>query len=166
MTASLALRQKIRKSKDERIGKPEHLVEWYKGSLYPLYSTQQCNRYNDCLYLIYGHQNGLYKIGITTNRFPRYKAITKASGNYVSEVIHIILENGYDESSRIAEAAIHCFFGNKKVAGEWFDLSVKDVLAIKNLIWEIEGESIDDRHKEHLVDKDKHIGYRRFLMQN
>jgi len=48
---------------------------------------------------------------------------------------------------------LHTFFKNKRKIGEWFNLDIKCLLAIKNLFYKIEGEYIWDYTKEHHTKK-------------
>jgi hypothetical protein len=45
---------------------------------------------------------------------------------------------------RFIEKQLHIFFKEKRKVGEWFELSVKDIIQIRNLLWEIDGEDIED----------------------
>ena len=51
---------------------------------------------------------------------------------------------GYDETSEYLEQWLHSYFSLKRVKGkgEWFDLSINDVVAIDSLFWTVEGWDI------------------------
>lgn len=56
----------------------------------------------------------------------------------------IELQTDYDEPSEFLEKYLHSYFKPKRVYGEWFNLTLKDICEIREFIWEIEGEWIVD----------------------
>ena len=63
-------------------------------------------------------------------------------------LIAIEPEVGYDESAAKIEEFLHRYFRNKKCNGEWFNLTIKDILEIRQLFWHIDGDYIIDEIKE------------------
>lgn len=123
------------------------LTDFYKSKVkYPLNQTEDDTR---CVYVIYSGSSGLFKIGISNNYNQRLMQIRAQSGMKIYEVIIIWLEPGRDEPAKIIETTLHEFFKSKRIVGEWFSLSIKDLIQIKNLFWEvIEGDYIEDNIKD------------------
>jgi|TARA_R110000744_G_scaffold373006_1_gene484957 hypothetical protein len=74
----------------------------------------------DFLYII--ENQGLYKIGYTSNFVNRYK-------NYKSHlgIVNLVyLHKGFD--TYLLEDKLHLVFKEKRKTGEWFDLSKKEIL--------------------------------------
>ena len=62
----------------------------------------------------------------------------------------ITLQEDYDESADYLENYLHKYFENKRKIGEWFNLTVRDIVQIRELFWFIEGEHLKDNVKEFL----------------
>lgn len=107
----------------------------------------------DCrfIYLFRNPTFNLCKIGITNNWLVRIRQLENSTGMKLQDLIVLELEPEYDERPKDIEKYIHNYFKEKRKEGEWFDLSVKDILAIKNLFYEIHGMDICDNIKEHLL---------------
>lgn len=128
---------------------PHYLVDDYKDKInYPnhLKATEDCIY----VYLIRNPLNGLCKIGITNNTKIRISQLENSSGMRLQMLIYIELEPNYDESALYIESYLHNFFNHKRVLGEWFNLSIKDIIAIRNLFYEIEGDYIQDNINTYL----------------
>ena len=102
------------------------------------------------VYIMYNHATGLYKIGITKDKKYRIKRLIAQSGCNIEYVLVIQLHTEYDESARNTEELLHEFFSSKRQKGEWFNLDVRDLVAIKDLFYYIDGECIDDDLAKHL----------------
>lgn|SRR5574341_1266238 len=77
------------------------------------------------LYIIIS-ANGLFKIGKTTNLKARVAQIKTSSPVPCSLLFH----TQYDEKVIDLEKKYHAEFNNKRVRGEWFNLSKSDLLPI------------------------------------
>ncbi len=80
-------------------------------------------------YLYIGYDGtGYFKIGITDNPKRRYKQIKTANPTFVYLWIFSV------NFPQVLEAELHSKFYNKKVQGEWFQLSSSDLESIANRI--------------------------------
>ena len=103
---------------------------------------------HDYVYLLYNPLNKQVKIGRTQNLQNRLKQLRTQGGCNYNLIVAIDLETGYDENSEWLEAFLHEHFKDKRRIGEWFELSVRDVVAIRSLIWYVDGQDIEDNTKE------------------
>lgn len=124
------------------------LSKYDKVKNYPNHekTTKNCR----FIYLFRNPNSGLYKIGITNNPTQRLNEIRVACGSEIQEILVLECEIGYDEHPASIEMFLKDFFKSKRKHGKWFELSVKDVLAIRSLFWKIEGDWISDNVKEYL----------------
>lgn len=67
-----------------------------------------------------------------------------SSGMNIFILISLELLPGNDESPEFIEKFLHNFYIDKRVKGEWFQLSIRDIIEIRNLFYEIYGEDIYD----------------------
>lgn len=74
----------------------------------------------------------LYKIGQTANRWQRMNQLDKQTSEGIDEVIHTIA--AFDDAPGI-ERYWHQRFEERRVKGEWFDLSAEDIRAFKKRKW-------------------------------
>lgn len=125
------------------------LSEWYE-SVRDSYFYSVCSD-NDYIYLIYNYATGLYKIGYTSRYKERMQSLSAANGVLMNDVIWLRTEAGYDEAAVSIEASLHKYFASRRGRGEWFELTTRDVVAIRKLFYEIGGEEIEDNVKEHLT---------------
>ena len=128
------------------------LVDWYQNEVpYPTLPEHRYNSKSGTLMHVYvfaNECNHLCKIGITSDLRSRIKQVQSACGQPICRVLAIELSS-YDEDCKVVEAALHKYFKNKRVHGEWFNLSHRDIIEIRRLFWDtIEGESIKDNVKE------------------
>lgn len=79
--------------------------------------------------------NGLYKIGMSSNPKGRIKAIRTASP--VKVVLYRLF---YSSNMADAEAMLHLMFEDFRVCGEWFNLS------------NVELEILNDREGDHILE--------------
>lgn len=86
------------------------------------------------VYLIVS-DNEKYKIGITSKRNLQKRLKTLQTGN--SEKLEILKTHISDYASLI-EKTLHREFATKKLNGEWFDLSLSDVLTFEDRCCNIE----------------------------
>ena len=77
------------------------------------------------VYLLKG-ENGLYKIGRSKVPDVRINTITKAIAPFDIKTVHTAF---YPDCYK-AESDLHKLFANKRVRGEWFELSNEDIVAI------------------------------------
>ncbi len=110
----------------------------------------RCHEDCKCVYLIKNLSNGLSKIGITNRPKSRLRELERNSGNKLMALLIITLQEDYDESAEYLENYLHNYFENKRKIGEWFDLTIRDVVQIRELFWFIEGEDLEDNVKEFL----------------
>lgn len=83
------------------------------------------------VYLMHDTRNGFHKIGIS--KTPTYREKTLQSEK---PTIELICSKEYP-SRKIAEAiesALHKVYENNRIRGEWFDLSEKDILIIRETL--------------------------------
>ena len=89
----------------------------------------------DILYFIMNPLNFAVKIGITTNFRARYQTLCSATGLNLIKLCHVGMEPHYDESAKIVETHLHNFFYKKRLAGEWFKLTISDLKMIRDFIF-------------------------------
>jgi hypothetical protein len=143
----------------------ELFQEYYRVTKYPNLdrATEDCM----FLYLFRNPFSGLCKIGVTNNPQGRLMQLKNASGMEVQPLIVLQCEIDYDEHPKYIESFLHKFFAAKRKFGEWFDLHIKDILEIKNLIYSLGGYYIDDYHKFFLLKKfDYKSGHHAFKRLN
>lgn len=128
---------------------------YYEKVEYPISDKIRKMPEKKCVYLIANPVTKLCKIGITDNLYSRVQNLRSQSGCNLSVLIAIELELGYDEPAVLIEQVIHEFFHQKRIGGEWFNLNIKDIIQIKNLLYGIEGDWIEDNIKFVL----QHHGY-------
>jgi hypothetical protein len=135
------------------------LHEYKKQVKYPNHERQIDNQ--KYVYLFRNPLSKLCKIGVTTNPRERLRQLQRASGLEIQSLIVIELEQDYDEASYFIENFLHNYFYESRTFGEWFDLNIKDILAIKNLFWSIDGDYIWDNIKAYLLSNkyEKHYLY-------
>ena len=125
-----------------------YLIEQYQIE-HPYPVTQFENGSSIFVYLILNPISKLCKIGITNQPRTRHSQLQNQSGMPLFPLLVLEVEAGYDESGEMIEKFLHRFYKEKRKYGEWFDLTVKDIIQIKNLFWFIEGASIDDNLKNY-----------------
>ena len=76
------------------------------------------------VYVMIDKNTGYYKIGRSKN--PKYREITLQSEKPTIEMIHTFEAKNEDEKN------LHLLFQNKRIRGEWFDLSGSDLYTIDN----------------------------------
>lgn len=97
-------------------------------------SERNCNRNKESpcyVYLMQDLANGFYKIGISNN--PEYREGTLQSEK---PTIELICARQYPTRTiaEAFEAALHNTFTNKRLRGEWFELSPQDVEILKDTL--------------------------------
>lgn len=100
------------------------------------------------IYLSFNPQTRLVKIGVTNTPKTRARQIVNSSGMNIFTLILLELLPEYDESPQFIEKFLHNFYIDKRVKGEWFRLSIRDIIEIRNLFYEIYGEDIQDEISE------------------
>ena len=81
-------------------------------------------------YVYLMQHDGVYKIGISTDVPTRQKQINTALPHEVTVVHYFATSNMGDE-----EQFAHRFFAEKRLGGEWFELSADDVELFKSETW-------------------------------
>lgn len=139
-----------RKTDFELKTRASFLLDKYKKEVnYPNHKRQLDKQ--KYVYLYRNPLSNLCKIGITANPRQRLKQIQCSSGVEIQSLIVIELEQDYDEASYFVENFLHNYFYESRTFGEWFDLTIRDILAIKNVFWSIWGDMIWDNIKAYLL---------------
>ncbi|MBM5782937.1 MAG: GIY-YIG nuclease family protein [Pelagibacterales bacterium] len=128
-------------------------IEKYEKESYPLPDNLLCGLDCNYLYVIYCKHTKLTKIGITNNPTVRLMQLQNSSGVEMNYLMVLELEANYDEKPEVIERFLHKYFKNKKTFGEWFSLSIKDILLIKFLLINIEGCAFYDFLKDVFIDE-------------
>lgn len=131
-----------------------YLLDRYKNET-DYKTTPKCiEDSSNWVYLIANPINKMTKIGITNSPKERLRKLQTSCGIELLLLIAIELQPDYDENPSYVEDYLHKYFKPKRGIGEWFNLSIKDILAIKNLFFEvIYGENIIDNLKYCLTGK-------------
>lgn len=80
-------------------------------------------------YVLKNENNGLFKIGRTSDLFGRIRQINTQGGGGISLLFAAEIYT-FNTSERVLESVLHCYYKNKKVIGEWFSLESKDIFDI------------------------------------
>ena len=132
----------------KQIKSPNSLTDWYYTEVnYPFKQPERGAECTDVypfvsteiVYVVYNDLTKLTKIGITTNIKKRIRQLSNQNGCDIKLFQAIELEINYDESANYIESKLHNYFKDKRKVGEWFDLSLKDYVEIKNLFRRIDG---------------------------
>lgn len=83
------------------------------------------------VYLMHDTTNGFYKIGISNN--PEYRERTLQSEKPTIELI-VAKEFPVRAIAEAFEAALHKTYASKRIRGEWFDLTGRDVVDLKKAL--------------------------------
>jgi hypothetical protein len=130
------------------------LISSYQKDIpYPLKEFQRVPQGLEHTYVFYNPSNKTYKIGTSKNVRRRRRTIETMSGTELYILLDIELLEGYDERGALIESYLHKFFKDKRLDGEWFNLSVRDIIQIRNLFYEIYGEDILDNTRAILLNK-------------
>ena len=117
---------------------------------YYLYEAIEEGYFSEWLYLLWNPLTNFYKIGITSNIKKRWMDLSNAGGVQLYLIMAINLEIGYDEMSKSLEKIAHDHFKSKRQKGEWFDLSIKNLIEVRNYFYSIGGWDILDNLKDHV----------------
>lgn len=129
------------------------IITIYESSNYPI--TQFCSENEpNFVYVIYNQLTKLFKIGITSDITTRFRQIENSSGMKINPIFILELEINYDEKANLIESYLHSYFKHKRTIGEWFNLSIKDLMLIKYLLWNINGCDFHDYSKKVLLKKE------------
>ena len=96
------------------------------------------------IYLYRNPLSELCKIGIASNARLRLAQLQNSCGLELQSLIVLELEEDYDEAADYIEKFLHHYFNDSRKFGEWFQLTIKDIIAVRNLFWTIEGINIWD----------------------
>lgn len=97
--------------------------------IYKLLVCSRGNKYipkKEYVYIIKNIENGLFKIGYSTNPKNRISSIKTSAGVEIDEIEVAEVVNG-----RNVEKHLHRLFKNKRKLGEWFKLSKNDIKLAK-----------------------------------
>lgn len=122
------------------------IIEDYRKATYPHHTF--CSAEMRCVYVFFNPLSNFSKIGITNEPKTRLRHLQRQSGINIHQLILIELEPGYDETAPHVEEFLHRYFKAKRKIGEWFDLSVRDLIQIRALFYHIEGDYIWDSFRE------------------
>lgn len=87
------------------------------------------------LYFIKNQINNLYKIGISNCPKRRFSEIQNASGTQIMILKVIFCETDFSPSAKFIEDFLHNYFKEKRIIGEWFDFSKKELAAISQFFY-------------------------------
>jgi len=136
------------------------LSQFYFSKIqYPLQKHQFQSKSNSFVYVVFNRNNELFKIGITQNPYERVRTIQSSSGSTVLDILQIEVQCNYDESSLTIEKALHLYYKDKRVIGEYFSLSISDILEIEDLFLTIEGEDMLFFERNLIPELLPYIGY-------
>jgi len=92
-------------------------------------------------------QNGSTKIGISVDYENRRQWISLSGGVKLRTVFAMFMARECDEAAVIIERFLHKQYRLKRVHGEWFNLSRRDINHICNFLWYVCGDDIHDNRK-------------------
>jgi len=105
----------------------EDLVEqWARRANVSNWQQQAKKVQHRCVYVL--ECKGVYKIGKTGDLNKRMKALQTANP-FGMQVAHVI----FTEDHHKVEQALHLIFSNSREANEWFNLSIRDLAAMKSM---------------------------------
>ena len=85
------------------------------------------------VYVIKNKDTGLFKIGSTKNVEVRFRQLKNQSGANLHLLLTLGCERGYDEKNTVLEYWLHNQFKHKRVVGEWFELTARDLVEIRTI---------------------------------
>lgn len=120
----------------ERIYATIHIYDFLVNKYFPNHNRFEDNDFyptktseEKCfLYLMKDLANGYHKVGISNN--PEYREKTLQSEKPTIELIYV-KEFSTRKIAMSIESALHKTFDNKRLRGEWFDFSEKDIFNLK-----------------------------------
>lgn len=99
---------------------------------------------SECVYAILNPDNGYVKIGKTNSVKRRMFEIQTSCGSPIELIMAITPEPGYDESVDHIEKTLHRLLKEKRKTGEWFKLTLRDVIEVRDVFYRIEGIDMDE----------------------
>ncbi len=87
------------------------------------------------VYVIGSPESNIYKIGVAADPVRRLAQLKTAHHDNLELIISILTDDAYD-----LEARLHDLFIDKRVRGEWFDLTRDDLTYIRDVVWEPSNE--------------------------
>lgn len=108
------------------------------------------------VYVIYSPITQLYKIGISKDVKKRLTDIQNIGGLPVIPILCCELEIGSDASNYGMEKFLHNEYKNKRVIGEWFSLTKRDLVYIRTL-FVCEGENVDTHLLKDYIPNNKYL---------
>lgn len=121
------------------------LKDWYYSRIkYPLNKHQLVITRQRWVYVFGNKFNKTCKIGIAERVYERKQQLQATCGHELKLILAIELSPGMDESAKLIEEQMHEYFKAKRIMGEWFNLSPKDLFMIRDLFFRIGGEEVID----------------------
>ena len=99
------------------------------------------------VYIVFNPANKLYKIGITNDFERRFAALKNQSGCEMRGVFLLELCTWESPSAKSHEKVLHGFFKHKRNLGEWFNLSLRDLVQIRDLFFNITANDFIELYK-------------------
>lgn len=115
-----------------------NLSQYYADRVYPVTPSTRAKK-EEYVYLLKNELTGFHKVGITIDIDRRVSALECQNGCSLTIVAYVLLEKWCDESAKLSEKAIHEYFKEKRLKGEWFILEYNDVISIVDMFLSIEG---------------------------
>jgi len=108
------------------------IIEKYTEYVYPIEQSE--NQKSGSLYLMKNLKTGFCKIGYTIDLSRREREVSNACGCKINLIDFVELSYiKADEPVDKAEKWLHKYFKEKRLRGEWFNLSKADIKSIQNL---------------------------------
>lgn len=103
------------------------------------------------VYLVYNQITKSTKIGFARDMNHRLSGLQNGAG--VKLYILLVLELGDDwDDPKDIEKFLHKYFKHKRTFGEWFNLSIRDIVEIRGLFMgEIIGYDLEDNIKKYWI---------------
>jgi hypothetical protein len=117
------------------------LVNWYSTQLtYPISKDIRKSFQNKMYFeLIYSEKHDAFKFKSTN-----YPNIDQTI------LIRLEVEIGNDEPTGFIKYKLSEYYSNKRISDKYFKLDIQDITDIRELIWSIEGEDINDHVDEYI----------------
>lgn len=122
----------------------KYLTEYYFSNVkYPL-EKQFIDKDFNWVYVIGNPITKLVKVGMTSSITKREQQIKAGTGVDVVTIFCLQTEGGCDAAATVIERQLLTFFKDKRVNGDWFSLNIRDLIQIRWLFRDIEGNEVQD----------------------
>ena len=108
----------------------------YENDVYPI-EDYEIGKHQMWVYFFYNPTTELFKIGITNDFWRRHKELQNNSGVFILPLVGSLINELYDESADIVEKYLHEYYKDKRKAGEWFNLSLREAFEIYWFLWNL-----------------------------